>query len=153
MDASERIKGVLDGSIQPSEISGDQELYYMAERIYGRDALENMGVEPPVKPPELGVVSVNGNGGVQIPNSEVSKGLENNQKIKTKRRRIVIPLIMFLCLIISSYNVSFGLGSVITLCSEEEAIQELEMDTSSHLSENGTLYIVWNMYGLSLIHI
>ena len=149
MDASERIKGVLDGSIQPSEISGDQELYYMAERIYGRDALENMGVEPPVKPPELGVVSVNGNGGVQIPNSEVSKGLENNQKIKAKRRRIVIPLIMFLCLIISSYNVSFGLGSVITLCSEEEAIQELEMDTSSHLSENGTLYIVWNMYGLN----
>ena len=149
MDASERIKGVLDGSIQPSEISGDQELYYMAERIYGRDALENMGVEPPVKPPELGVVSVNGNGGVQIPNSEVSKGLENNQKIKAERRRIVIPLIMFLCLIISSYNVSFGLGSVITLCSEEEAIQELEMDTSSHLSENGTLYIVWNMYGLN----
>ena len=149
MDASERIKGVLDGSIQPSEISGDQELYYMAERIYGRDALENMGVEPPVKPPELGVVSVNGNGGVQIPNSEVSQGLENNQKIKAKRRRIIVPLIMFLCLIISSYNVSFGLGSVITLCSEEEAIQELEMDTSSHLSENGTLYIVWNMYGLN----
>ena len=149
MDASERIKGVLDGSIQPSEISGDQELYYMAERIYGRAALENMGVEPPVKPPELGVVSVNGNGGVQIPNSEVSQGLENNQKIKAKRRRIIVPLIMFLCLIISSYNVSFGLGSVITLCSEEEAIQELEMDTSSHLSENGTLYIVWNMYGLN----
>ena len=53
MDASERIKGVLDGSIQPSEISGDEELYYMAERIYGRDALENMGVEPPVKPRNL----------------------------------------------------------------------------------------------------
>ncbi len=149
MDASERIKGVLDGSIQPSEISGDEELYYMAERIYGRDALENMGVEPPVKPPELGVVSINGNGGVQIPNSVDRLGSENNQKIKVKRRRIVIPLIMFMCLIISSYNVSFGLGSAITLCSEEEPMQELEMDTSSHLSENGTLYIVWNMYGLN----
>ena len=44
MDASERIKGVLDGSIQPSEISGDEELYYMAERIYGRDALENLSL-------------------------------------------------------------------------------------------------------------
>jgi len=149
MDASERIKGVLDGSIQPSEISGDEELYYMAERIYGRDALENMGVEPPVKPPELGTVTLNGNGGVEIPNSESSSESENNQKIKVKRRRIVIPLIMFLCLIISSYNVSFGLGSVITLCSEEEPVQELEMDTSSHLNENGTLYIVWNMYGLN----
>jgi len=149
MDASERIKGVLDGSIQPSEISGDEELYYMAERIYGRDALENMGVEPPVKPPELGTVTLNGNGGVEIPNSESSSESENNQKIKVKRRRIVIPLIMFLCLIISSYNVSFGLGSVITLCSEEEPVQELEMGTSSHLNENGTLYIVWNMYGLN----
>lgn len=149
MDASERIKGVLDGSIQPSEISGDEELYYMAERIYGRDALENMGVEPPVKPPELGTVTLNGNGGVEIPDSESSPESKNNQKIKVKRRRIVIPLIMFLCLIISSYNVSFGLGSVITLCSEEEPVQELEMDTSSHLNENGTLYIVWNMYGLN----
>lgn len=149
MDASERIKGVLDGSIQPSEISGDEELYYMAERIYGRDALENMGVEPPVKPPELGTVTLNGNGGVEIPNSESPPESENNQKNKVKRRRIVIPLIMFLCLIISSYNVSFGLGSVITLCSEEESVQELEMGTSSHLNENGTLYIVWNMYGLN----
>ena len=73
----------------------------------------------------------------------------NNQKIKVKRRLLFIPLIMFLCLVISSYNVSFGLGSVITLCSEEEPIQELEMSTSSHLNENGTLYIVWNMYGLN----
>ena len=149
MDASERIKGVLDGSIQPSEISGDEELYFMAERIYGRDALENMGVEPPVKPPELGNVTLNGNGGVEIPSSEGSQESEKNQKIKVKRRRIVIPLIMFLCLIISSYNVSFGLGSVITLCSEEVPIQELEMGTSSHLNESGTLYIVWNMYGLN----
>ena len=149
MDASERIKGVLDGSLEPSEISGDEELYYMAERIYGRDALENMGVEPPVKPPELGTVTLNGNGGVEIPNTESSPESENNQKINVKRRRIVIPLIMFLCLIISSYNVSFGLGSVITLCSEEEPVQELEMGTSSHLNESGTLYIVWNMYGLN----
>ena len=149
MDVSERIKGVLDGSIQPSEISGDEELYFMAERIYGRDALENMGVDPPVMPPELRVTTLNGSGGVEMPNSETPQESENNQKIKIKRRRIFIPLIMFLCLVISSYNVSFGLGSVITLCLEEEPIQELEMTTYSHLNESGTLYIVWNMYGLN----
>ena len=142
MDASERIKGVLDGSIQPSEISGDEELYFMAERIYGREALETMGVDPPVKPPELRITTLNGNGGVEMPNAESPHESGNNQKIKVKRRRLFIPLIMFLCLVISSYNVSFGLGSVITLCSEEEPIQELEMSTSSHLNENGTLYIV-----------
>ena len=149
MDVSERIKELLDGSIQPSEISGDEELYLMAERIYGRDALENMGVEPPVKPPELGITTLNGNGGVEMPNSESPQEPENNQKIEVKKRRVFIPLIMFLCLVISSYNVSFGLGSLISLCSEEEPIQELEMSTSSHLNENGTLYIVWNMYGLN----
>lgn len=149
MDASEKIKGVLDGSIQPSEISGDQDLYYMAERIYGRDALENMGVEPPVKPPELGVVKLNGNGGVEIPISERSLDSANIKKVSIKKRRKVIPLIMFLCLIISTYNVSYGLGSVITLCSEEDPVQELSMGTSSQLDENGTLYIVWSMYGLN----
>ena len=80
MDASERIKGVLDGSIQPSEISGDEELYFMAERIYGRDALENMGVDPPVMPPELRVTTLNGSGGVEMPNSETPQESENNQK-------------------------------------------------------------------------
>ena len=149
MDASEKIKGVLDGSIQPSEISGDQDLYYMAERIYGRDALENMGVEPPVKPPELGVIKLNGNGGVEIPISERSLDSANIKKVSIKKRRKVIPLIMFLCLIISTYNVSYGLGSVITLCSEEDLVQELSMGTSSQLDENGTLYIVWSMYGLN----
>ncbi len=149
MDASEKIKGVLDGSIQPSEISGDQDLYYMAERIYGRDALENMGVEPPVKPPELGVVKLNGNGGVEIPISERSLDSANIKKVSIKKRRKVIPLIMFLCLVISTYNVSYGLGSVITLCSEEDPVQELSMGTSSQLDENGTLYIVWSMYGLN----
>lgn len=149
MDDSERIKGVLDGSIKPSEISGDEELYYTAERIYGRDALETMGIEPPVKPPEIGAVTLNGNGGVEIPNSEISPEAENSHEIKVKRRRLIIPLIMFLCLVTSSYNVSIGLGSVITVCTEEEPVQELEMGTSSQLNENGTLHIVWNMYGLN----
>ena len=45
MEGSDKIKGVLDGSIDPQEISGDKKLYSMAERIYGRDALEEMGVE------------------------------------------------------------------------------------------------------------
>jgi|TARA_B100001094_G_scaffold215365_1_gene209386 hypothetical protein len=149
MDASERIKGVLDGSIQPSEISGDEELYYMAERIYGREALENMGVEPPVVPPELGAIAPNGNGGVEIPNLDGPETIVNTQKKNVKGRRKLIPLIMFLCLIISSYNVSLGLGSIITTCVEDEPIQELEIGSSSQINENGTLYVVWTMYGLN----
>ncbi len=149
MDASDRIKGVLDGSIHPSEISGDEELYYMAERIYGRDALEKMGVEPPVTPHELGGIAPNGNGGVEIPNPDGRAIIDDSQKTDVKGRRKLIPLIMFLCLIISSYNVSLGLGSVITRCVEDEPVQELEMESSSHINENNNLYVVWNMYGLN----
>lgn len=149
MDASERIKGVLDGSIHPSEISGDEDLYYMAERIYGREALENMGVEPPMMPHEVIVNSSNGNGGVEIPNSEKPGDFLDSVKTSEPRRRLVIPLIMLFCLMISSYNVSFGLGSVITLCVEEDPVQELEIDSSSQITEDGILYVVWNMYGLN----
>ena len=149
MDASERIKGVLDGSIHPSEISGDEDLYYMAERIYGREALENMGVEPPMMPHEVSVNSSNGNGGVEIPNSEKTGDFLDSVKTREPRRRLAIPLIMLFCLMISSYNVSFGLGSVITLCVEEDPVQELEIDSSSQITEDGILYVVWNMYGLN----
>ena len=44
MGDSNSIKGVLDGTIDPSEISGDKKLYSMAERIYGREALEGWGL-------------------------------------------------------------------------------------------------------------
>ena len=44
MEDSERIKGVLDGTIDPSEISGDKKLYSMAERIYGRKHWRRWGL-------------------------------------------------------------------------------------------------------------
>lgn len=148
MDASEKIKGVLDGSIHPSEISGDTELYSMAERIYGRDALEEMGVDPPVTPPEGGLLYPNGNGGVEIPVSIDSARGSDNEMGKIPRRRFFIPLVMLFFLIVSSYNVAFGLGTVLPLCEEEEKIQELEMSSTSQIN-NGTLIVVWSMHGLN----
>ena len=148
MDASEKIKGVLDGSIHPSEISGDTELYSMAERIYGRDALEEMGIDPPVTPSEGGLLYPNGNGGVEIPISIDSARGSDNVMEKVPRRRFFIPLVMLFFLIVSSYNVAFGLGTVLPLCEEEEKIQELEMSSTSQIN-NGTLIVVWSMHGLN----
>lgn len=147
MDDSERIKGVLDGSIDPSEISGDVALYSMAERIYGREALEAMGVEPPVAPPESGLKVTNGNGGVVIPSSEISVPIEQTT-MKKSRRRILLPFIMFLLLAISSFNVAFGLGTVFPVCEDEVPIQELEFSSSAQL-QNNTLVISWKMTGLN----
>ena len=70
MSDSDRLKGLLDGSIEPSEIEENPELYSMAERIYGRDALEEMGVSRPAKPKVHGISVSNGNGGVELPEVE-----------------------------------------------------------------------------------
>ena len=147
MEDSDRIKGVLDGTIDPSEISGDKKLYSMAERIYGREALEEMGVEPPVEPPESGIKSMNGNGGVEIPIKD-TVGTVNLGSRKKSRRRVVLPLIMFTLLTISGFNVVVGIGTVLPLCEDEPPEQELEFSSSAQL-QNNTLFIVWKMTGLN----
>ena len=147
MEDSERIKGVLDGTIDPSEISGDKKLYSMAERIYGREALEEMGVEPPVEPPESGIKSMNGNGGVEIPIKD-TVGTVNLGSRKKSRRRVILPLIMFTLLTISGFNVVVGIGTVLPLCEDEPPEQELEFSSSAQL-QNNTLFIVWKMTGLN----
>ena len=147
MEDSDRIKGVLDGTIDPSEISGDKKLYSMAERIYGREALEDMGVEPPVEPPESGIKAMNGNGGVEIPIKDVV-GTVNLGSRKKSRRRVVLPLIMFTLLTISGFNVVVGIGTVLPLCEDEPPEQELEFSSSAQL-QNNTLFIVWKMTGLN----
>ena len=147
MEDSDKIKGVLDGTIDPSEISGDKKLYSMAERIYGREALEEMGVEPPVEPPESGIKAMNGNGGVEIPIKD-SVGTVNLGSQKKPRRRVVLPLIMFTLLTISGFNVVVGIGTVLPLCEDEPPEQELEFSSSAQL-QNNTLFIVWKMTGLN----
>ena len=147
MEDSDRIKGVLDGTIDPSEISGDKKLYSMAERIYGREALEEMGVEPPVEPPESGIKAMNGNGGVEIPIKDVV-GTVNLGSRKKSRRRVVLPLIMFTLLTISGFNVVVGIGTVLPICEDEPPEQELEFSSSAQL-QNNTLFIVWKMTGLN----
>ena len=147
MEDSDKIKGVLDGTIDPSEISGDKKLYSMAERIYGREALEDMGVEPPVEPPESGIKAMNGNGGVEIPIKD-SVGTVNLDSRKKPRRRVVLPLIMFTLLTISGFNVVVGIGTVLPICEDEPPEQELEFSSSAQL-QNNTLFIVWKMTGLN----
>lgn len=147
MEDSDKIKGVLDGTIDPSEISGDKKLYSMAERIYGREALEDMGVEPPVEPPESGIKAMNGNGGVEIPIKD-SVGTVNLGSQKKPRRRVVLPLIMFTLLTISGFNVVVGIGTVLPICEDEPPEQELEFSSSAQL-QNNTLFIVWKMTGLN----
>ena len=47
MSSPDAIRRLLEGEIDPVEIEDDANLYSMAERIYGTEALEEMGVSPP----------------------------------------------------------------------------------------------------------
>ena len=100
MSDAERVKGLLDGSMNPSELEDDPELYALAERIYGREALEEMGVTAPIRPPEvIPEVHTNGNNfEVELPEhaeedelSEVrpkSGILPSRRSIRPEERRV-----------------------------------------------------------------
>jgi hypothetical protein len=47
MPHTEAVRRLLEGEIDPAEIEADPTLYSMAERIYGSEALEEMGVLAP----------------------------------------------------------------------------------------------------------
>ena len=47
MSSPDAVRRLLEGEIDPIEIEGDTNLYSMAERIYGSEVLEEMGVSPP----------------------------------------------------------------------------------------------------------
>ena len=53
MTDSDAVRRLLEGDIDPVEIEQNPELYSMAERIYGSEALEEMGVHAP----EIGEIS------------------------------------------------------------------------------------------------
>ena len=47
MPDPEAVRRLLEGEIDPAEIEGDAALYSMAERIYGSEVLEEMGILSP----------------------------------------------------------------------------------------------------------
>jgi hypothetical protein len=47
MNEGERLRELLDGSMDPSELENYDEFYRLAERIYGREALDEMGITTP----------------------------------------------------------------------------------------------------------
>ena len=52
MSSLDEIKNLLDGTVNPEILEDNPELYEMAESIYGREVLEQMGVEAPERPTE-----------------------------------------------------------------------------------------------------
>ena len=47
MNEAERLRDLLDGSMDPSELESYTEYYKLAERIYGSEALDEIGIISP----------------------------------------------------------------------------------------------------------
>jgi len=149
MSDSERVKGLLDGSMDPSELEGDDELYALAERIYGREALEEMGISTPERPAE-NVIQSSQNGrdmDLELPEIDDSVGGIVGGQQGPNRRKLVF-LVGLIGVSLVGMNVAIGIGQYFDLC-----VDDLEPDplgfTVTANEQNGSLYITWTATNLN----
>jgi len=150
MSDSERVKGLLDGSMDPAELEGDEELYALAERIYGREALEEMGVSIPEHPAgNVPRLSQDGDDmDVELPEIDDSAAGIDAGAHGTRRGKLVF-LVGLIGMSLVGMNVAIGIGQYFDLC-----VDDLEPDplgfTVTANEQNGSLYITWTVTNLNL---
>ncbi len=117
MPDPEAVRRLLVGEIDPAEIEGDTELYSMAERIYGSEALEELGVQAPQIEPleiveDIGVISED----VSLPDfvPELSKTKIKDAGNSGRRRWFVLFTGVFGS-IVTVFNMVIGMGAA--MCS------------------------------------
>ena len=152
MSDAERVKGLLDGSMDPSELEDDPELYALAERIYGREALEEMGVTAPVRPPEVipEVHSIGNNHDVELPEHVEEFELpeaSSKSSFQPSRRRVML-MAGVVGLVLVGVNVAVGLGQYLSLCEDQLEQPPLSFTSTSNW-QNDTFYITWTTSNLN----
>jgi len=128
MPDSDAVRRLLEGIIDPAEIEQDPGLYSMAERIYGSEALEEMGVHAP----EIGEASEEVDFG-QISNDiSLPEFMPDLPDLKVasdrKSRRWGLVFFGFCGLAGTIFNMVIGVGAILCstgianmrqICSEE----------------------------------
>ena len=128
MPDSDAVRRLLEGNIDPVEIEQNPELYSMAERIYGSEALEEMGVIAP----EIGESTGKNDFGVISDDISLPDFIPElpDLKIGTERRsrRWGLVFFGFSGLAGTIFNMVIGVGTILCstgianmrqICSEE----------------------------------
>lgn len=156
MNEGERLRELLDGSMDPSELESYNEYYKLAERIYGREALDEMGISTPEEIEE----EKNQNGSsefthdVILPSSNNESEVEEiaNSIVKPKRR-LYLTFTGIICLLLVSSNVVVGVNSLvpesITLCEDLEPLGDIEFK-DFEVVNGTTLTIFWTVKNVTL---
>ncbi len=116
MSSPDAVRRLLEGEIDPIEIEGDANLYSMAERIYGSEVLEEMGVSPPQvddsgNPDGLGMIPND----ITLPDFMPNIPTLKSEKASRGKMRLMTLFLGLLGLIGTVINVVIGGGYV--LCS------------------------------------
>ncbi len=136
MDDTELMKKLLDGTLDPVELENNPHLYVLAERIYGREALEEMGIMGPkidaygITEEKTTIVS-----DVEIPEflPDMNSIIKEQGKIIKKRRKMVL-FIGFSGLLTIITNIYLGMGEI--LCS-------LGVANMKEICVEGNTQVVW----------
>jgi hypothetical protein len=117
MSNVEKVKQLLDGTLDPAELELDADLYSMAERIYGREALEEMGVSAPERATDT-IIEPNGDSShdVQIPPPLPLPTLNESQKSGRDWFRGLLLISGLLGFLTVLYNTFFGIGEIYEFC-------------------------------------
>ena len=113
----DEVKRLLDGEVDPEGLEINSELYEMAEPIYGREALEQMGIDAPARPSDS-IVQPNGNAKheVQMPAEPIPQPESPPPKPKKRSWWIFIPSSLITITII--VNFVKGISWILPLCDE-----------------------------------
>ena len=128
MPDSDAVRRLLEGIIDPAEIEQDPGLYSMAERIYGSEALEEMGVHAP----EIGEASEEVDFGQISDDISLPEFIPDLPDLKVesdrKSRRWGLVFFGFCGLAGTIFNMVIGVGAILCstgianmrqICSEE----------------------------------
>ena len=136
MSDTDLMKKLLDGTLDPVELENNPHLYVLAERIYGREALEEMGIIGP-KVDAYSVTDENNafSSDVEIPEfvPDINAIIKDQGNIIKKRRKMTF-FIGFSGLLTIITNIYIGMGEI--LCS-------LGVANMKEICVEGKTQVVW----------
>jgi hypothetical protein len=146
MSDTDLMKKLLDGTLDPAMLDDNPHLYTLAERIYGREALEEMGVSGP-SIDSYSYVEGNTSDFNDIEMPEFIPNMENiikNNDERPKRRRKITLLLGLLGLSTMIVNIYIGMGQI--LCS-------LGIANMKEICLENNTQVVWtNAYSYGKLH-
>ena len=154
MNEGERLRELLDGSMDPSELESYSQYYKLAERIYGREALDEMGITTPeeIEKEKEQNGSSEFTHDVILPSPKADSPEEEiNIQRRNPKRRLLLTIIGVIGLLLVSSNIAVGINSIIPveLCEDTEAPGDIGFEATQTV--NGTTFtIIWSMDNLTI---